>query len=176
MLDIHAINKDKNLFALPEYPLITIYDDNWFVRNDYDILSLGQRQYLVKYFTKIGFKQVTGRNLKRDNLTLHFPRPQSNLAISNHLEKFHYCDNKNFYMVTPTEFAEVVFYDLPKLGEERTIAKIKTLINKCPYNIEWLRDISYASPIEKITKKTFNGLMEYQRDVVEKQFKYKRAL
>jgi hypothetical protein len=56
------------------------------------------------------------------------------------------------------------------------IAAVKCLIDNCPYNIEWLRDISIHSDIEDITVKTYTELMVYQKDVIAKKFKRKRAI
>ena len=170
------INTDKNLFSLPDYPLVTVYDDNFFVRNDYDVLSRGQRNYLVQFFLKQGFKQKTGKTMVNEAISVHFPIPQSNLAVSGFEARFLTSDPLILYCVTPTQFAEVIFYDAGRLGEEQAIAHLQTLIQKCPYNIEWLRDISFHSEIETLTAQYFNELMVYQREGVENKFKRKKAL
>ncbi|WP_163930024.1 hypothetical protein [Paraferrimonas sp. SM1919] len=171
-----AVTKDKNLFSMPEYSLITVYDDNFFVRNDYDILSQGQRQYLIHFFTKHGFTQKTGKTLANQAYTVHFPTPSANLAVSAFDNKYLHYDSHHQYCITPTQFAEVLFYDHKKVGYYPTIARIKALIETCPFNIEWLRDISYHSEIEQITKNTFPELMDYQKQVIAAKFKRKRAL
>jgi hypothetical protein len=56
------------------------------------------------------------------------------------------------------------------------IEAVKCLIDHCPYNIEWLRDISIHSDIENITVKTYTELMAYQKETIEKKFKRKKAL
>lgn len=168
--------RNQHLFMLPDYPLITIYDDNWFVRNDYDVLSLGQRQFLIKFFKKMGFSQPSGRVLAQENVRLHFPRPQSNLAMSAFDQKYLQLDGDNYYFVTPTEFAECLFYDAVNIGEQAALYRIKRLITKCPYNIEWLRDISYSSQIEALTKRTFKELSHFQKRIIEHKFKHKKAL
>lgn len=172
-MDIQQINSDKHLFALAELPLITVYDDNLFLRNDYDVLSLGQRNYLIKFFAKFGFKQKSGRLLSDGTSNIHLPRPNANLAVSAFEAQFLTVEQGQYYCVTPTQFAEALFYRQP---DSSVIPLLQQLINKCPFNIEWLRDISYRSDIEQITKQTFELLTEYQAKVVKEKFAMKRSL
>lgn len=172
---LQRVNTDKNLYAVDYLPLITVYDDNWFVRNDYDVLSLGQRQYLIAFFNRQGFKQKTGKSLIRDNLCIHLVTPNSNLAVSNFNSKFVQHNEDEYFAVTPTMFAEALFYYHLQQGLEPRPA-IEALINKCPYNIEWLRDVSYRSPIEQLTALSYKHLVEFQKDTVERKFKMKKAL
>lgn len=175
ILPVSQINQDKHMFTLPDLPLVTIYDDNWFVRNDYDVLSIGQRNYLIQFFTKQGFKQISGRCLSDGNIKLHFPKPSRNLAQSEFDEKYLIDNGSDFYLLTPTQFAEVIFFRAIT-NNESSLSAIYQLIDKCPFNIEWLRDISYRSPIETITLSSYNTLMTYQKSVIAEKFKYKKAL
>ncbi|MEE4246657.1 MAG: hypothetical protein V2I33_14700 [Kangiellaceae bacterium] len=173
---LEEISKDKHLFALADYPVVAVYDDSFYLRNDYDVLSTGQRHYLIKFFDKLGFRQKTGKTLVKDNITVHLPKPQSNLATSAFDKKYLSADPFNLYCLTPTQFAEVLFYDHQRLGEIELLQRLKSLIDKCPFNIEWLRDISYSCPIEPITKLHFQTISEYQQQVVAKTFKMKKPL
>lgn len=175
-LDIAAINKDKHLFMIDGLPLITVYDDNFFVRNDYDVLSIGQRNYLIEYFSKLGLQQTSGKTLQNNDITLHIPKPNSNLAVSSFDQQFLSHNGRTFYCVTPTMFAEALFH--LTLGEppKEVVKTLRRLIKKCPFNIEWLRDVSYHSPIQEITKRTYTDLIEYQAFVVNKRYKSKKAL
>ncbi len=175
-INFDAINKDKNLFAIQGLPLITVYDDNFYVRNDYDILSVGQRTYLINYFKKLGFDQVSGKTLQKGEVTIHLPKPNSNLAVSSFDPSFLCSDNKNYYCITPTMFAECLFYKELEQDYMTHLKTLRRLIKKCPYNIEWLRDISYNSTIENITKSTYLDLCEYQKFIVKKRYKNKKAL
>ncbi|MAG77249.1 MAG: hypothetical protein CL811_10885 [Colwelliaceae bacterium] len=172
------IKKDKNLYSTPQIPALTVYDDNWFVRNDYDVLSVGQRNYVINYLTGKGFKQKSGRSLVNGDITVHFPRPQSNLAVSAFQPEFVTFNSKDYYCLTPTQFAEALCYRSVNIGlcEQDLASQLKQLIDKCPYNIEWLRDISYRTIIESITAKQFSELMAYQAEVVKAKFKMKKAL
>jgi len=176
MIDFETINKDKNLFACESLPAVTVYDDNLFVRNDYDVLSLGQRNYLIQFFTHLGFKQTSGRQLTKSDITIHLPRPNSNLAVSSFQEDFLHFDNKNFYCLTPTMLAEAMFHFSLFQRDFDLEANLHGLINKCPFNIEWLRDISYRSVIEEITADMYDSLSAYQAEVIEHKFKMKKAL
>ncbi|WP_448564035.1 hypothetical protein [Thalassotalea ganghwensis] len=172
------INADKNLYCVDKLPLVTIYDDNWYVRNDYDLLSYGQRNYLIKFFEKWGARLVSGRQMKLNHRTIEFPRPQANLAVSAFERAFIEPLTSTLYCVTPTQFAQALFYQGVSLNftRQQVIERIRQLIDKCPYNIEWLRDISYRSPIESLTAETYLELTEYQKQVVNEKFKRKRAL
>ena len=157
-------------------PLITVYDDNHFVRNDYDVLSFGQRNYVINYFARLGFKQSSGQLLEKSEQHIHIPKPNANLAISSFESHFLKSTRNTYYCVTPTMFAETLFYQTlgkPYLDVLKTVRK---LIKKCRYNIEWLRDISYRSPIEDITKSTYDDLVQYQKFIVTQRFKSKKAL
>ncbi|GAB2999930.1 hypothetical protein [Psychrosphaera aestuarii] len=171
-----TINKDSNLFMVDGLPLITVYDDNFFVRNDYDVLSVGQRNYLIRYFNKLGFTQTSGKTLTKSITTLHIPKPNSNLAVSSFDERFLKFDGANYYCVTPTMFAEALFYLTLDKQNHDVIKTLRRLIKKCPYNIEWLRDVSYHSPIENITKHTYQDLVDYQSFIVQKRYKKKKSL
>ena len=173
---IEKINSDKHLFTLPDYPVITIYDDNFFVRNDYDVLSLGQRNYLVRFFNQFDFKQTSGKLVTNGQIKLHFPKPKHTLALSAFEAKYLDEVSTDFYAITPSTFAEVLFYQGNDKGEEWAIEQVKRLIETCPYNIELVRDTNYRTPIESITKRSFQLLTEFQQQVVEEKFKFKKAL
>lgn len=169
------LQHDKHMYGNDTLPLMTIYDDNWFVRNDYDILSMGQRQYVQNVLVKNGFKLRSGKEMYKGDISVHFPKPKRILALSSFEE--HYLENVTnaTYVVTPTTFAECLFYQTVR-RKENSLEAIKTLINKCPYNIELLRDISIYTEIEQITIDSYHELMRYQKAVVEKKFKRKKAL
>jgi len=176
VLDYSLVNRDKNLFATEKLPLITVYDDNLFVRNDYDVLSLGQRNYLIRFFAQLGFKQKSGRLLQNEQVNIHLPRPNANLAISSFQPEFLEFRQQNYYCVTPTMLAETMFYYGLQHPEFELMAGLKALIGKCPFNIEWLRDISYRSDIEQSTKATFAELTDFQSQLIKEKFKMKKAL
>jgi hypothetical protein len=170
------ITADKHMYSSESLPLFTIYDDNLFIRNDYDMLSVGQRNYLIQFFKKQGFQPKTGKIMTNGDMFIHFPRSQSNLAVSAYDKKFLQPSANNLYCVTPTQFAEVLFHLLLNKEKSEVLNAIKALIDKCPYNIEWLRDVSYRSDIEQITIDTYSELTLYQKKVVEEKFKRKKAL
>ena len=132
--------------------------------------------YLIQFFQHYGFKQKTGKTMTNGAKTIHFPRPQSNLAVSAYDDILKEPNINNFYCLTPTQFAEVLFNLLLDKEKAVVVNAIKSLIDKCPYNIEWLRDISYHSKIEQITIDTFSELTQYQKQVIEQKFKRKKAL
>lgn len=175
-LDVEQINKDKNLFAMDGLPLVTIYDDNFFVRNDYDVLSIGQRNYLINYFNKLGYTQTSGKVLVNGTTKIHLPAPNSNLAVSSFTEALLNNDSTQYYCVTPTLFAETLFHQTLSKDYLTVLKTLRKLIKKCPYNIEWLRDVSYRSEIEEITGQSYADLMAFQKFIVQKRFKSKKAL
>ncbi len=175
-INISDIIVDRNLYAIEGLPLITVYDDNFFVRNDYDVLSVGQRNYLIKFLGKAGYRQTSGRTLSKGDLNIQIQTPNSNLAISSYNSNFNAESSSLIYCVTPTMFAEALFYKTLGKDHLHIIRELRKLIKVCPFNIEWLRDISYRSPIEQVTKATYDELMSFQRFIVQKRFKFKKAL
>ena len=173
---LDAIEKDKNLYHLTQYPMITVYDDNFFVRNDYDILSHGQRNYLIKFFNRFGFKQKSGKLMTNGNVNIHFPKPKHTLALSGYQAAFNEAPNTDFYAVTPSTFAEAIFYEIQSRGEPWVTEQLQSLIQTCPYNIELTRDINYRTPIEQITKQLYQPLLDFQQTVIDTKFKFKKAL
>ncbi|MBU2881097.1 hypothetical protein KO525_11590 [Psychrosphaera sp. B3R10] len=184
------IKSDKNLYAISALPLVTVYDDNWFLRNDYDVLSIGQRNYIIQFFAQYGFKQKTGKTLKQLDKTVHLVQPNRNLAMSNFDPRFietppqtssaeglnvDALNRDNVFVITPTMFAEALFYCHVE-DKALAIESVKQLINTCPYNIEWLRDIAYRTPIEAVTNDSYNALVAYQKHVIANKFKKKKAL
>jgi len=176
MFDLELINADPHLFALADYPLVTVYDDNHYVRNEYDVLVLGQRRYLINFFRRQGFVQRSGRLLIKDQFQLHFAQPPRSLAVSAYNPAYLQASTHRFFCVTPTGFAEAMFFDAERIGLDAAVANITRLIEVCPYNIEWLRDISYGGPIEEVTRRTFRALSAYQAEVVARRFARKRRL
>ncbi len=171
-----ALLEDKNLYYLPEFSVVTVYDDNFFVRNDYDILSRGQRNYLINFFKTFNFKQKSGKLMTNGQQNIHFPKPKHTLALSAYQNQFNTRANSDIYAVTPSTFAEVLFYESLERGKDWGMAQLKLLIETCPYNIELIRDINYRTPIEQITKQEYKKLVEYQEQVVKQKFKFKKAL
>ena len=173
---ITEIQNDKNIYMLERFPVITVYDDNFFVRNDYDILSRGQRSYLINFLKVYGYKQRSGKLVSDGSNNIHFPKPKHTLALSSYRDNLQLRPETDYYVITPSTFAEVLFYEALEKGKNWGVEQIKQLINKCPYNIELIRDINYRTPIQDITKATFKELTDYQADVVKEKFKFKKTL
>ncbi len=171
-----AITQDKNLYAIEALPLITIYDDNFFVRNDYDVLSIGQRQYLIRFLKNMALNKKVVKPITNGQQTIVITKPNSNLAVSSFEDEFLQLTEDKLFCVTPTMFAEALFYWTLDSEYIEVIKVLRRLIKKCPYNIEWLRDINYRSPIEQISKDSYLDLSNYQKFIVEQRFKSKKAL
>lgn len=176
MLDLALIECDPHLYASENYPLLTIYDDNFYNRNDYDALTPAQRKYIIAFAEKQGLKQTRGTEMTGPSGKLMLPRPASSLACSVFKEAYLKPNNKVWHAITPTGYAETIFYDMPNIGSDEGIFRIKALIYTCPFNIEWLRDISYGSPIAKSTAYFYKELTGYQKDVIAEKFKNKRRV
>ncbi len=176
MLELDAISQDPHLYASEFYPLLTIYDDNLFIRNDYDVLTPGQRRYIIGFAEKHGFKQTRGTEMSGPAGKLYLPRPASSLACSVFKEVYLTPSTDAWYCITPTGYAETIFHDMYRIGSDEGLVRLKALIDKCPFNIEWLRDISYASPIEEPTKYFYQELMDYQAAVIKQKFRNKRTI
>jgi len=173
---IEKLTQDKNLYYLSEFSVLTVYDDNLFVRNDYDVLSLGQRNYVIDFFKPFGFKQKSGKLVTDGNINLHFPKPKHTLALSAYQSHFNNPAAQDIYVVTPSTFAEVIWHETLIKGVDWGLEQIQLLIKTCPYNIELIRDINYRSPIEALTQTHFKSLQAFQANVIEEKFKFKKAL
>ncbi len=176
MLNLALIDQDPHLYASEHYSLLTIYDDNLFVRNDYDVLTPGQRRYIIKFAEQNGFKQTRGTELNSHKGKLLLPRPASSLACSVFNDVYLNPASDIWYCITPTGFAETIFHDMYTIGSDEGLTRLKALINKCPFNIEWLRDISYGSKIEEPTKYFYQELTDYQKAVIAAKFRNKRTI
>jgi hypothetical protein len=172
---ISALQNDKHIYFEQELPLLTLYDDNLFVRNDYDVLSVGQRNYLINLLKPFGFKQKSGKILTDGNVIIEFPKPNRILAISSYQPEFNEPSDSHFFVVTPSTYAETLFHRYQN-DKNVMLSRIKHLIETCPFNIELIRDINYHSPIETITKETFSELEKFQSEIIEEKFKFKRSL
>jgi len=176
MIDFTLIDNDPHIYASKHYPLLTIYDDNLFIRNDYDVLTPGQRRYVINFAEQSGFKQTRGTELKSPIGKILLPRPASSLACSVFNAVYLNPVSDVWYCITPTGYAETIFYDMFTIGSDEGLRRLKALIDKCPYNIEWLRDISYGSKIEDPTKYFYQELMDYQQAVIAAKFRNKRTV
>lgn len=173
---IDQINQDKNLYYRDGFSVITVYDDNFFVRNDYDILSRGQRNYLVQFFKNYGYQQSSGKLITNGHNHIHLPKPKHTLALSAYQTVFNQASNTDIFAVTPSTFAEVIFYQALENGIDWGLRELEQLIETCPYNIELIRDINYRTAIETLTKQHYQYLQDYQLKVVEQKFKFKKTL
>ncbi|NTS75536.1 hypothetical protein HR060_01540 [Catenovulum sp. SM1970] len=181
MIDIAAINKDKHLFVDASLPLITVYDDYYYFSNDYDVLSHGQRNYLINYFTKQGFVQTSGRVLTLDGWRLEFIKPNRLLAQSSFQPAFIDKESDRCYLITPTGYAQAIFYQHQVSSADTAISEkafnlFKALIDKCPFNLQWLKDVHINTDLAPIINANFNLLNDYQAQVIEEKFKNKRPL
>ena len=114
--------------------------------------------------------------MSKDREKIHLPRPNANLAVSSYQDTYLHMDGINFYCLAPTQMAEVMFYMSLADADFELEKALHQLINKCPFNIEWLRDVSYRSDIEQVTSEMYSLLMDYQSEVINQKFKMKKAL
>jgi len=105
-----------------------------------------------------------------------FHRPASSLACSVFNDVYLKPVSDVWYCITPTGYAETIFYDMFTIGTDEGLRRLKALIDKCPFNIEWLRDISYGSKIEDPTKYFYQELMDYQQAVIAAKYRNKRTI
>ena len=122
------LSKDKNLYFVPEFSVVTVYDDNYYLRNDYDMLSQGQRNYLINFFKKSGLRQKSGKLMTDDYINIHFPKPNHNLALSSYDPKYNLGPVSDVYAVTPSTFAEVIFFESLNNGIDWGVDQLKSLI------------------------------------------------
>ncbi|MDN3652838.1 hypothetical protein QWY77_08685 [Thalassotalea ponticola] len=168
----------KDTFAICDFAMLTIYDDNFFVRNDYDILSLGQRQHLQKHLLGLGFKQSSGKVMQKGNICVEFPTPNRLLSASAFQAEFIAPFRTHAFVVTPTMFAEALCYaavQQPDAELDALELQLKTLIEHCPFNLELWQILAINTSIETPVNSLLPALQQHQAKVISSQFKNKRA-
>ncbi|QBY04706.1 hypothetical protein E2K93_10015 [Thalassotalea sp. HSM 43] len=165
----------KDSFAMDGLPLLTMYDDNLFIRNDYDILSLGQRKHLQTHLKNIGFTQVTGKIMRRESTEVEFPKPNHMLSQSGFKPHFIDTTSEKINIITPTMFAECLCYLKLQDGTLDLQQQLQALIDTCPFNIELLQILAINTDFEQTINRLAGSLTAYQTDVIERKFKRKRA-
>lgn len=172
---VSLLNKDKYCFALADYPLLTLYDDNLFLRNDYDVLTTSQRRYIIRFFSNLGFKQKTGRSLINQDCRIEFLKPQYLAQSAFKPELLRFADN-HYYCITPTLFAECIFHTVNTQNESTQMEKLALLMEKAPFNMTLLKDINRTTSIRTLTKQYCDSINAHQKKLIENKFKFRRGL
>lgn len=134
-MNFDDIDKDKFLFYDEKIPLITIYDDWFYSRNDYDHLCPNQRNYLDRFLQDQGFQRKSGQCYEKDQLSIGIIKSQS-LGVSPLEEIKRSLQKYDYLVVSP------MGYYLYVLNSNSDQSVLKELAQKCPINLLQAKDLS----------------------------------
>lgn len=174
MENYRFLNEDRNIFVSNYFKFISIYDDQIYSRNDWDVLSPGQRKYIIKKLEGHNHTQKTGKSLI-NNKTSEILRFTTSPSLGvNPLNEFLRNYNENDIFFT-TPLVHGIFL-LWKSAEEPENAKfyqkeLEELVQKLPINLEQLKDFVLNTNYEKIFKNLYNDLTKKQKDGITKNIR-----
>lgn len=144
---INKVHNDNNLmFFDTPIKIITIYDHYIYERSDYDSITNSQRNYLEKFLTNFGFKQISGRELKSKELGLSiiYPKPQILGASLFDILRYEKVSKDSIYILSPTQCA-CYFLSLDDFDMAKKL--IEDLIFKFPINLKKMKDHAINEPL-----------------------------
>lgn len=169
---ISKLNLDKYIFCHPKINLITVYDHYIYLRNDYDNLSHSQRNYVITRLKKFGYLQKSGKTMvhsddSKFSKIVFSDSPSLGVNPLIALERIY--NLNDIFVVTPSTYA--LFLLASQLTPQDKIEGIKSLISKCPINIEQIRDFTQNTESSRFLDQNYALLNSFQKEVIEKKFK-----
>jgi len=134
-MNFDKINEDKFLFYNKNLLLITIYDDWFYSRNDYDHLCPNQRNYLDRFLSDQGFQRKSGQRYEKDRLSVGIIKSLS-LGVSPLDETKRSLEKFDYLAVSPMGYYLYVL----DINADQSI--LKQLAQKCPINLLQAKDLS----------------------------------
>ncbi len=147
--------KDRILhFYHPWLPLISVFDDVEFERNDYEVISPGARQILTKCFLAAGGQQKGVNRFDWPQLRIRFP--ESPRSLSSHPLDSVEAKPGEILMVTPTQYWLYLLRAPMSKAKKREIAI--ALASSLPFNwpkvkSETLEQMPEPSDVEAIKQR-----------------------
>ncbi len=154
---LNNLGRDKFIYTSPEARLITLYDDFFYSRNDYDHLCPGQRDYIRKKFLGNDFKQVSGSVFRFEDQEIAVLKspglgisPLSNLLMT--LEKYDY--------VVATPLSCFLYF----ISQDSSDEEILRLLKKCPVNLDQAFDFTYQEDYRPRLLKSIASYKSFQAE------------
>lgn len=169
---------DKYVRASALYNMITIFDSLRYERNDYDVLSAPQRNYVGAVLEKNGHRHVTGNSFKnlKTGQTLRFIITKT-LGVSPLNELNYQYNDQDIFIVTPGTYFLFLVEKLSTDDKQDSVrAELMDLVSHHPVNLEQLLDLSTHDHFYATLKEVFKECKAKQDDAIENYLKGKRPL
>lgn len=169
--------KDKNVFVSKIYNLISVFDSVFYSRNDYEVLSPNQRNYIVKKLLENGHKQLSGSKLQNleTKVFLNFP-PTLSLGVSP-IRGLQYTYNENQILIlTPGGLFLYLLSEMNVGNKPRFIDEMKELVSKQPINLKQIEDFTVNEPFENQFLSIKKEITEIQKNAIETSLKHRKSL
>ena len=169
---LKKLNLDKYIFCHPKINLITIFDHYIYLRNDYDSLSASQRNYLIRKLKTLDYQQKSGKILENCSKPAEPKIVFSNspsLGVNPLIELDRVYNSNDVFVVTPSTYA--LFIMASKLTAQDKVEGIKSLISKCPINLEQIKDFSQHTDAQFFIDDYYQEFLKFQDEVIKEKFK-----
>lgn len=174
----------RGLFENDEYVvvsnffnLISIFDDTFYSRNDYDLLNPGQRNYLIQKLTAQKHSQISGKQIQHNDLghQLRF-LPSSQLG-TNSLDRLKESYSQvAMFITTPGQHFLFLVEKLSIEQNQDYLTEIRRLIRHQPVNLPQLKDVSVSESYYPTLQKIYTDLNNYQNEMISQFHKHKKPL
>lgn len=126
----------------PELPLIAVFDDIEFERNDYEVIGPKARWQLQKVLTELEFtRQIRAETFALDGIVVQLsPRPRS---LASELADGMILEQTKIYLCTPTQYWHLLLNQPiePSLRDQIALEMAKTL----PFNFPKVKSVTAAT-------------------------------
>ena len=157
--------------------LVSVYDDNYFSRNDYDMLAPGQRKYVVNFLKERQHWQKSGKVLVHEKLeqrVVFNNSPSMGVNPVNELMRIY--NEDDIFVVTPLTYSIFLFEKKVEVDVAGLLQRLKELIEVCPFNLLQMKDLTVREPYAELTAFCASELKSFQAEIIETRFKRKRSL
>lgn len=173
---IKKLNDDKNIIVFSEHSFLSIYDDNFYDRSDFDAINSAQKKYLEACLNEFDYKWSSGRVLESALKPIKFlcPKPKTLMTSPYDILDFESLQHDSIYVLTPTQVLGQLLKH--ELNQNELLKKATALITKTPANLLKLKDGLRGEALKKFDL-ILPELSKHQKIVTQSpKFKTKRQL
>lgn len=166
---LSVLNNDPYLqVADTALGLISVFDDLRYDRADLDMLSPPMRNRARAKLQPLGFRQVSGTVFEARDANVRVIMPKSHALGASPFDITLYTPKRetDLYLLTPTQTACQFVDGYPR---DEAVARIKTLIEKHPINLDRLGDYLEKKPQHAAFLPAIGHLKFHQREAVAKE-------
>jgi len=140
-----------SLFPLSMLNAVSVYVDDVYENYDYDIVTPGQREKLVRLLKRQGFRQVTGRVITSADKSVLFELPKPNFTLgddpASQAQKL-IAKSRSTVVITPTQALLIYFKrfkaqirdELAGNSSKPVITELVDLVYEQPANLDKVRE------------------------------------